>query len=349
MANLGDLGRICSAETASGIGRRNVIKLLGGATVAWPLAARAQQPTDRVQRIGFLTGYAEGDGEAEALVTTFRQGLQELGWVEGRNLRIDYRWAVSDPNRMRTYAAELVGLAPTVIMAESTPLVAALQQETRTVPIVFAAANDPVGFGFVASLARPGGNITGFIGAGAEPSMGGKWLEILKEVAPGVGRIALIFNPQTHTGQYFGSIEVAASSFAMEAIKTPIHDAAEIKRAIDAFALAPTGGLLVLPDITTNFHRDLIVALAARHRLPAVYAFPSFPRNGGLVSYGAGLADLYRRAASYVDRILRGAKPSDLPVQLPTKFELVINLKTAKALGLDVPLQLQQRADEVIE
>jgi putative tryptophan/tyrosine transport system substrate-binding protein len=232
-------------------------------------------------------------------------------------------------------------------MAEGTPVVAALQQQTRTVPIVFVVANDPIGFGFVASLARPGSNITGFIGA--EPSMGGKWLEILKEVAPAVGRVALIFNPQTHTGQYFGAIEVAAPSFAVEAIKTPIQDTTETQRAIDAFALAPRGGLLVLPDISTNFHGDLIVALAARHRLPAVYTFPHFPRNGGLVSYGVDLADLYRRAASYVDRILRGAEPSDLPVQLPTKFELVINLKTAKALGLDVPVQLQQRANEVIE
>ena len=326
--------------------RREFIVALGGAA-AWPLVARAQLSTDPAPRIGFLSNNDADSREAEASLAAFRHGLQKFGWVEGRNLRIDYRWAVGDRDRMRTYAAELVGLAPAVIIAEGTPVVAALQHETGTVPIVFTAANDPVGFGFVASLARPGGNITGFVGA--EPTMGGKWLETLKEIAPEVARVALIFNPQTHTGQYFGSIDGAAQSLAMEATKTPIREAVEIQRAIDAFAVAPRGGLLVLPDVTTNLHRDLIVAIAAQHSLPAIYAFPHFPRNGGLISYGAGLPDLYRRAASYVDRILKGAMPGELPVQLPIAFELVINLKTAKALGLTVPAALLARADEVIE
>jgi putative ABC transport system substrate-binding protein len=325
--------------------RREFITLVGGAAAAWPTVARGQ--TDQIRRIGFLTSQLEGDREAVTYITAFRRGLKELGWVERHNLQIDYRWAAVNLVQARTLAAELLGLNPSVIVALGTPLVSALHQQTRSVPIVFVSANDPVGFGFIESLAHPGGNITGFVAA--EPSMGSKWLEMLKMIAPGVSKVALIFNPQTHSGQYFDAIEGVAPSFGMTVQNAPFSDAVEIERAFAAFALESNGGLLVLPDISTNVHGDLIVALAARHRLPAIYMFPHFPRNGGLVSYGADNVDLHRRAATYVDRILRGDKPADLPVQLPTKFELVINLKTAKNLGLAFPTALLATADEVIE
>jgi putative ABC transport system substrate-binding protein len=326
--------------------RRDFITLVGGAAVAWPLAARAQQ-ADKVQRIGVVMDDVDGDPEAQVYVMAFRQKLQELGWTDGRNLRIDYRWAAGDSTQRQSYAQELVGSAPAVILTVGTPLVAALHRATRTIPIVFISANNPIGFGFVASLARPGGNITGFIEF--EPSMGGKWLETLKEIAPRISQVALIFNPDTHTGQYFASIEAAASSLSVTATRTPFHSAAEIESAINAFAIAPNVGLLVLPDVSTALHRDLIIALAAKYHLPAIFPFRRFVTNGGLVWYGTDLVEQFRQAASYVDRILRGAKPDELPVQAAVKFDLVINLKTAKALGLTIPEKLLVRADEVIE
>jgi putative ABC transport system substrate-binding protein len=326
--------------------RREFITLIGGATVAWPLGARAQQP-ERMQLVGVLMGAAESDLEAQSLISTTRHRLGELGWSEGRNIRIEDRWTAGDNNRLRAYAAELAQLKPDVIICEGTPVVAALQQATRTIPIVFVNANNPIGSGFVASIARPGGNITGLVSF--EPAMGGKWLETLKGIAPDVARVALIYNPQTHTGQHFQSIEAASRSLAVKAIRLPFSNAAEIERALGDFAREPKGGLLVLPDISTNLHRDLICALAARHRLPAIYPFRRFITSGGLAYYGADTKDMHRKLAEYVDRILKGAKPADLPVQTPTKFELIINLKTAKALGLTIPPALLTSADEVIE
>jgi putative ABC transport system substrate-binding protein len=326
--------------------RREFFALLGGAAAAWPLAAQAQEPV-RVRRIAVLNNIAEGDPDMQVWIGVFRQRLDSLGWNEGRNLKIDIRWGAGDLTRLRRYAVELVNMAPDVAFAESTPSIKALQQATHTIPIVFVGGSNPVGSGFVASLARPEGNITGFISF--EPAIGGKWLGTLKEIAPRVTRAALIYNPQTHTGQYFQSIEAAAQSLGVELVRVAFHEASDIERGIDDFAREPDGGLLVLSDPSTALHRDLIVTLAARHRLPAVYPFRHFVTTGGLISYGVARTDQYRRAAEYVGRILKGEKPADLPVQAPTKFELVINLKAAKALGLEVPLQLQQLADEVIE
>jgi putative tryptophan/tyrosine transport system substrate-binding protein len=326
--------------------RREFITLLGGAAAAWPLVARAQHE-ERMRRIAVLNNVAEGDPDTQAWIGAFRQRLESLGWSENRNLKIDIRWGAGDLTRLRHYAVELVSMGPDVAFAESTPSIRALQQATRTIPIVFVGGSNPVGSGFVASLARPEGNITGFISF--EPAIGGKWLGTLKEIAPRVARAALIYNPRTHTGQYFQSIETAAQSLGVELVRVAFHDASDIERGIDDFARAPNGGLLVLSDPSTALHRDLIVTLAARHRLPAVYPFRQFIAIGGLISYGVDRPDQYRRAAEYVGRILKGEKPGELPVQAPTKFELVINLKTAKTLGLDVPLQLQQLADEVIE
>ena len=326
--------------------RREFFALLGGAAAAWPLAAQAQEPV-RVRRIAVLNNIAEGDPDMQVWIGVFRQRLDSLGWNEGRNLKIDIRWGAGDLTRLRRYAVELVNMAPDVAFAESTPSIKALQQATHTIPIVFVGGSNPVGSGFVASLARPEGNITGFISF--EPAIGGKWLGTLKEIAPRVARAALIYNPQTHTGQYFQSIEAAAQSLGVELVRVAFHEASDIERGIDDFAREPDGGLLVLSDPSTALHRDLIVTLAARHRLPAVYPFRHFVTTGGLISYGVARTDQYRRAAEYVGRILKGEKPADLPVQAPTKFELVINLKAAKALGLEVPLQLQQLADEVIE
>jgi ABC-type uncharacterized transport system substrate-binding protein len=329
--------------------RRAFITLLGGAVAAsaiWPRAARAQQP-EQVRRIGVLMGLAESDLEARSLINTTRHRLGELGGSEGRNIRIEHRWTAGDSDRLRAYAAELAQLKPDVIVCEGTPVVAALQQATRAISIVFVNANDPIGSGFVASIARPGGNITGFVSF--EPAMGGKWLETLKEVAPDVARVALVYNPQTHTGQHFPSIEAASQLLAVKTIRLPFANATEIERALGDFAREPKGGLLVLPDNSTNLHRDLICTLAVRHRLPAICPFRRFIASGGLAYYGADTKDMYGKLAEYVDRILKGAKPADLPVQTPTKFELVINLKTAKAIGLEVPPTLLTRADEVIE
>jgi putative ABC transport system substrate-binding protein len=328
--------------------RREFITLLGGAAAAWPLAARAQQP-ERMRRIGVLQPLAANDPEAPPRVKAFHRRLQELGWTDGHNVRIDYRWAPGDTARMRAEAAELVSLKPDVIVGGSTPVVLALRAETRTIPILFVQVIDPVAAGFVTSLARPGGNLTGI--TNFEFTMGGKWLETLKEISPQLARVAVLYNPKTapYAGVLLRSIAAAAPSFAMEPTDTPFQDAAETERAIDAFAEKSNGGLLVLPDASTLVHRDLIIARAAQHRLPAVYPFRYFAVSGGLVSYGIDAADTYRQVASYVDRVLRGTKPEELPVQAPTKFELVINLKTAKALGLDVPPTLIARADEVIE
>jgi putative tryptophan/tyrosine transport system substrate-binding protein len=327
--------------------RREFITLLGGAA-AWPLAARAQ--AERVRRLGVLMGYAETDPDAQANVAAFREGLQKLGWVEGRNIQIDIRWPIpADPESMQRFAKELVALHPDVILSHITPTTAALQQQTRSVPIVFATVSDPVGSRFVTSFARPGGNITGF--TSIEPTMPGKWLELLKEIAPRVTRVALLFNPVTapYAEFFLNPLKAAAQSSGVEAIAAPVRDKSELESVVAAQAREPNSGLIVTPDSFLDVHRTEVTSLAARYHLPAVYPFRQFPEVGGLLSYGNHQFDNWLRAADYVDRILRGAKPSELPVQAPVKFELVINLKTAKAFGLDVPLQLQQRADEVIE
>jgi putative ABC transport system substrate-binding protein len=328
--------------------RREFITLLGGAAAAWPLVARAQQG-ERMRQIGLLNALAENDRDGQTFVAAFREGLQKAGWTEGRNIRIDARWAAGDTKAMQRHAKELVALQPDLILSANTPTTTALLQQTRTIPIIFVNVTDPIGSGFVASLSRPGGNITGFITM--EPTMAGKWLELLKEIAPRVARVALLFNPATATNfdAYLKPFGAAALTFGVEAIAAPVHDSSDIESAVAAQGREPNGGLIVTPDPFLNVHREAITSLAARYRLPAVYPFHQFPEVGGLLSYGNDQLDNYRRAAVYVDRILRGAKPSELPVQAPVKFELVINLKTAKALGLDVPAQLQQRAYQVIE
>jgi putative ABC transport system substrate-binding protein len=327
--------------------RREFISLLGGAAAAWPLGARAQQG-ERVQRIGLLSGTAK-DAEGQSRFTAFRRGLQELGWTEGRNLRIDERWSVGGSDAIRGHAAELVGLAPEVILVSSTAALAVLQQETRSIPIVFVQVSDPIGQGFTPSLARPGGNITGF--TNFEFSISGKWLELLKEIAPQVRHAAFLFNPATapYAGAFLRQAEAVGPAFKMTSTGAHAADADGIERTIAALALEPDVGLVVLPDVLTTAHRERIVALAAERRLPAVYPFRFFAVSGGLVSYGVDIPNQWWRAAAYVDRILKGAKPGELPVQQPVKYELVINLKTAKALGLDVPAKLLALADEVIE
>jgi putative ABC transport system substrate-binding protein len=327
--------------------RRNFIALLGSTAVAWPLTARAQQ-RERTRRIGVLMPQAADDSEYQNRLAAFLQGLQELGWTVGRNVRMDPRWAAGDTERIRRYAAELVALTPDVILASTSPSVAALQQASHTIPIVFAAVTDPVGQGFVASLARPGGNTTGF--ALYEYGIGAKWLDLLKEIAPGVTRVAVLREPTLpFTSGQLGAIQGAASSLRVEVSPLSVRDAGDIEPNIAAFAREPNGGVIVLGSPSTAAHRDLIIKLTAKHRLPSIYTTRYFVAEGGLMSYGPDRADLYRRAAGYVDRILKGEKPADLPVQAPTKYDLVINLKTAKALGLEVPPTLLARADEVIE
>jgi putative ABC transport system substrate-binding protein len=327
--------------------RREFITLVGGAAASWPLAARGQEPA-RIRRIGVLSPLAENDPEAQANVSAFRQALEMLSWTDRRNLHIDYRWGSGDSERIRAYAIELVGLKPDVFLVSTALVLQPLQQETRSIPIVFTQISDPVGSGFVASLSHPGGNVTGF--AIAEFSIYGKSLEVLKEAAPHVTRVAVILNPeQKPQAGMWRAIEAVAPSFRVQLTAASVRNAAEIERAIDEFAHEPNGGLIVLPNPVNEGNRKLIITMAARHRLPAVYAFRFFVTDGGLISYGVDLADQYRQAASYVDRILRGEKPAELPVQQPTKFALVVNLKTAKALGLDVPPTLLSRADEVIE
>jgi putative tryptophan/tyrosine transport system substrate-binding protein len=329
--------------------RREFITLLGGAAAAWPLAARAQQ-SDQVRRVGMLIGYAENDPETKARVAAFREELERLGWTEGRNVRIDYRFAPASPDQARLFAKELVALRPNVLVGNSTPASVALLRETRTIPLVFVGVSDPVGSGLVASIARPGGNTTGF--TNFEPSLTGKWLELLKEIAPGIVRVAVIFNPKTAPGGgsfFLGPFEAVARSFAVEPIAAPVSDGAQIEGALAAIWRDSGGGLIVMPDAFTTVHRKAIIALAAQHRFPAIYPYRYEVVDGGLMSYGVDTVDLLRRAGSYVDRILKGEKAGDLAVQAPVKFNLVMNLKTAKALGLTVPLTLQASADEVIE
>jgi putative ABC transport system substrate-binding protein len=327
--------------------RREFITLLGGAAAAWPLAAHAQQ-AERMRRIGVLMNTAADDPEGKARFAAFLQGLQQLGWTDGRNVRIDTRWGGGDTNRIRRYAAELVSLAPDVTLASATPAVAALQEATRTVPIVFVVVADPVGAGFVDSLARPGGNITGFLAF--EYGLSAKWLELLKEIAPRVARAAVLRDPFLGLGiGQLAAIQAVAPSFGVELTPVGVHDASEIERNVTAFARGTSSGLIVTGSTLATLHRDLIITLAARHRLPAVYPFHFFATSGGLISYGPDTVDQFRRATGHVDRILKGEKPADLPVQAPTKYELVINLKTAKALGLEIPSSVLARADEVIE
>jgi putative ABC transport system substrate-binding protein len=324
--------------------RRDFITLLGGA-VAWPLAARAQQG-DRVRRIGWLMQGDENDPQRKSYVSTFTQALAALGWTDGRDMRMDLWWYGGDINRITALAQELVGLQPDIILTDTTPATVALQRETRTIPIVFAGLSDPVVTGLVARLDRPSGNITGF--AILEPSMGGKWLELLSEI--GLKRVAIMFNPDTSPiSSFMPSLETAARSLKVELIIAPVHNVGEIETAIIALGREPGGGLVAMPDLFMSVHRAPIISAAVRNNVPAVSWQPPFAKDGGLLSYGPDYADIIRRAASYVDRILRGEKPGDLPVQFPTKFEMVLNLKTAKALGLEVPPSIRLRADEVIE
>jgi putative tryptophan/tyrosine transport system substrate-binding protein len=326
--------------------RREFITILGCAAAIWPLAVRAQQ-SERVRRVGVLVGLAENDPEMKERLEGLRQGLEKLGWAEGRNLRIDYRFAPAGA-QARLLARELIALQPDVILTQSTPATAAMQQETRTIPIVFAGVADPIGSGFAASLSRPGGNLTGLLQY--EEGITGKWLAMLKEIAPNLTRAAFVANPRTSAFDYFlQSAKAVAPSLAIDLVPTPVDNAADIERAIKAFAREPNGGMVLPPDTSTVVHRNLIISLAARHRLPAVYTIRVFVAAGGLMSYGPDYVDLYRQSASYVDRILRGTKPADLPVQTPTKFETVVNRKTANALGLTVPPGLLIAADEVIE
>jgi ABC-type uncharacterized transport system substrate-binding protein len=326
--------------------RRDFITLLGGA-VTLPLAARAQQP-ERMRRIGVLMSTVADDTEGRARITALLGGLRELGWIDGRNVRIDTRWPKGSAEEVLKYAAELVALAPDVILASGGSVVGPLQKVSRTVPIVFVVVADPVGAGYVASLARPGGNTTGF--SLIEFGVSGKWLELLKQIAPGVKRAAVLRDPAVPSGTgQLGAIQSAAPSFGVELFPIGVRDAPEIERAVAEFARTSSGGLLVTAGALVIVHRELIIKLAAQHRLPAVYWNRMYVSGGGLISYGPDTIDQYRQAAGYVDRILKGEKPADLPVQAPTKYELVINLKTAKALGLDVPPTLLARADEVIE
>src|SRR5262245_17083644 len=329
------------------IKRRDFITLLGGAAVAWPLAARAQQP-DRVRRIGVLMNFAENDPEAKSRLAALRHGLERRGWSEGRNVHLEYRFTAVSVERTEVLAKELVALHPDAILAHSTAVAFALQRETRAIPIVFVNVSDPIGLGFIASLARPGSNFTGVLHL--EASIVGKWLAMLKEIAPSLTRAALVGNPKTTSFDYFvQSARATATSLTIELVPAHVETAADIERSIEAFARVPDGGLVLPPDSTTIAHRDLVIALAARHRLPAVYPVQLFVEAGGLMSYGTDQNDMFRLAASYIDRILRGDKPADLPAQAPTKFETAVNLKTARALGLTVPPGLLLAADEVIE
>jgi putative tryptophan/tyrosine transport system substrate-binding protein len=327
--------------------RREFIMLLGCAAAAWPLAARAQQG-ERMRRIGVLMSTAADDPEGQARIAAFQQGLQQFGWTIGRNVRIDSRWPAGDSERFRTYAAELVALSPDVILATGSAASEPLLRATHTIPVVFVVVPDPVGAGFVNSLARPGGNATGFIQF--EYGISGKWLELLKQIAPGVTRAAILRDPAISAGiGQFGAIQAVAPSLGLEVSPVNVRDADEIERAVADFARSPNGGLIITGSALAVVRRHLIITLAARYQLPAVYFQRTLVADGGLISYGADLVDQYRRAAGYVDRVLKGEKPADLPVQMPTKYELKINLKTAKALGLEIPPSVLARADEVIE
>jgi len=326
--------------------RRDFIALLGGAAAAWPLAARATQ-AERMRRIGVLMGYPEGDPQAQANVTALLEGLQNLGWIEGRNVQIDYRWAGGDPDKARTFARELIATTPDVMVPSTNQVTRILQKETQTIPIVFAFVGDPVGSG-LASLARPGKNITGF--ANFENSIGGKWVELFKEIAPHAKRVGFVFNPDAAPNVgFFHAAEAAAPSLGIKLAALAVRDATDIEQGIAAFASEPGGGLIVAPHAVTLGNRKLIIELAVRYRLPGVYSDRYFAESGGLVSFGNNTADLFRRAATYIDLILKGANPADLPVQLPTKFELIVNLKTAETLGLTLSESFLIRADKVIE
>jgi putative tryptophan/tyrosine transport system substrate-binding protein len=326
--------------------RREFIALLGGAAAAWPIVARAQQP-QRKRRIGVVMAYAESDPNGHLQVAAFRQQLQKLGWTEGSNIQIDFRYAADDPTRIRALAVELLRLGPDLLVSNSNFVTTILQSEVHSLPLVFVSVSDPIGSGFVKDLARPGGNVTGF--ANFQPSMGGKWLEELREIAPQVERIGLMLHPEPPNIGYLKSAEAAAPSLKIKLVGLEVRSSAEIERAFATFAGEPHSGLVIAPNVVTFANSNLIVALAARYRLPAIYPFAFYAKAGGLISYGFDAADQFRQGAVYADKILRGAKPADLPVQHPTKFEMVVNLKTANALGLDVPLHLQQLADEVIE
>jgi putative ABC transport system substrate-binding protein len=323
--------------------RREFIALVGG-VAAWPLVASARE---RMRRIGMLVGAAEGDAEAERWVQTFLQAMQALGWQRDTNVQIDIRWGASNLDRMGQFAKELVALHPDLIQVSTTPATAAILRETRDIPVLFSVVSDPVGSGFVPNLPHPGGNVTGFINI--EASLGGKWVQLLKEIAPQVSRVAMLFDPVTapQTNYYRGSLESASRTLGIAVQEAPFHGAADIEATITA--LGPEAGLIVIPANSAQVHRETIISSAALHHVPAIYPFRFFVIDGGLASYGVDLADLHRRAATYADRILKGEKPADLPVQLPTKFELAINLKTAKALGLNVPNTLLVTVDEVID
>jgi putative ABC transport system substrate-binding protein len=328
--------------------RREFITLLGGAAAVWPFAARAQQP-DGMRRIGVLLTALESDSEYQTYISNLRQELQNLGWAEGRNLRIDYRWGALNPESMRQFAKELVAMQPDVIFSQNTPTTTTLHQQTQTVPIVFVLVSDPIGSGFVTSFPRPGGNITGFIAM--EATVAGKWLGLLQEIAPHITRVIFLFNPTTapYFELYLNPLKAAAQSYGVEVIVAPVHDASELETVVALNAGEPNGGLIAMSDAFLNVYRNEVTSLAARYRLPAIYPYHYFFDVGGLMYYGPEMVDQYRRAASYINRILKGEKPAELPVQAPTKYELAINVKTAKALGLTVPPTLHARADEVIE
>jgi putative ABC transport system substrate-binding protein len=328
--------------------RRDFITLIGGGVAAWPLAARAQQ-SERIRRIGVLMSFAETDVSGQRSVATFLEALEQIGWMHGRNLQIEYRWGSADHDLIQRQATELVGLNPDVILCAATPAISALKRATRTIPIVFVNVSDPIGSGFIESLTRPSGNITGF--SNFEPAMGGKWVELLKEIAPGLRRIALVSNPETspQARAYVPAIEAATRSLGLQLIAAPVHDGTEIERAIAAIGQEPGGGLVLPSDVFTFTNRELIIRLADQHRVPAVYPFREFAESGGLMSYGVDLVVQFRQAAQYVDRILKGDNPGELPVQGPTNFQLILNIKTAKRQGLGIPDKLLAIADEVIE
>jgi putative tryptophan/tyrosine transport system substrate-binding protein len=327
--------------------RREFIKLLSGAACACPLAARAQQ-SERARRIGVLLPFADDDSDAKTWLAAFQQGLRALGWEEGRNIRIEYRWAAGDQTRRVSYAVELTKIGLDLLFAVGSPELAELHRQTATTPIVFVQVSDPVKLGIITNLAHPGGNITGYVNF--EHSVGAKWLSLLKDTVPNVSRVSIIFDPQNLAmTPYLEAVKAAAPTFGISLTLGDVRNANEIERAIKSFAQQPNGGLIVLPNAVTLLHRELIIGLAAQHKLPAIYGYRLFTKSGGFISYGVDLVDQYRRAASYVDLILKGAKPGDLPIQLPTKYDLIINLKTAKTLGLTIPEAFLQTADEVIE
>jgi putative tryptophan/tyrosine transport system substrate-binding protein len=329
--------------------RRQFITLLGGAAASWPVAARAQRP-EQMRRIGYLSSNAESDPQAGPFLSAFKEGMRQLGWIDGTNIKIEARWAAADLNRMAVLAKELVSLQPDLIVGQATPVIAALQRETKSIPIVFVIVSDPIGSGYVSSLASPGGNTTGFVNL--EASMAGKWIELIKEVAPGVTRVAVIFNPDTAPHAYYQSAIIpAARSQSVEAIEVPVRSVAEIDKSLEEFNRLPGGGIVIMPDTFTSLREVFgrVIAIAGRDRIPAIYPYRYMADAGGLMSYGTDNSDLFRRAATYVDRILKGVAPAELPVQLPTKFEFVVNIKSARQQGFDIPLKLNAFADYVIE